>query len=92
MSPARLLGVAVLLYASGAAAEFYRWTDAHGRVRVSNIPPRGVRADGSIAPGFNPLSVEAQRAALRARLEARDAELAAAVQSRTAVTAPAAEK
>lgn len=83
-----LLAVVALLCAQSTSAEFYRWTDAHGRVRVSNVPPRGVRDDGSLAPGFNPLSIQAQHAALRARLAARDAELAAvAAQSEAASAA-----
>ncbi|MGE0860240.1 MAG: DUF4124 domain-containing protein [Gammaproteobacteria bacterium] len=87
-----LLGVVALLCAAPTPAEFYRWTDAHGRVRVSNVPPRGVRADGSLAPGFNPLSIQAQHAALRARLAARDAELAAAAAAQSEAASAAREK
>lgn len=82
-----LLAVVALLCAQATPAEFYRWTDAHGRVRVSNVPPRGVREDGSLAPGFHPLSIQAQHAALRARLAARDAELAAAAAQSEAAAA-----
>ncbi len=82
-----LLAVVALLCAPAALAEFYRWTDAQGRVRVSNVPPRGVRDDGSLAPGFSPHSIQAQHAALRARLAARDAELAAAAAQSEAASA-----
>ena len=58
-------------------AEFYAWIDARGQARVSNIPSRGVRADGSIDPRFNPTSIVGQQAALGARLKAREAALAA---------------
>ena len=82
-----LLAAIALLCAQATSAEFYRWTDAHGRVRVSNVPPAGVRDDGSLAPGFNPLSIQAQHASLRARLAARDAELAAAAAQSEAAAA-----
>ena len=68
-------------------AEFYTWKDASGQPRVSNIPPRGVRADGCIEARVNPDSIAAQRAALRDRRKARDGQLAAAraaLQSRAA--------
>ena len=60
-----------------ARAEFYRWTDARGQLRISNIPPQGVAIDGSLVPRYNPLSIESQQATLRARLKARDEALAA---------------
>ncbi len=84
-----LLAIALATPAT-ARAEFYTWHDARGQPRVSNIPPRGVRADGSIDARFNPLSITAQQAALRDRLKARDRQLAterAALQSRDAADA-----
>lgn len=72
-------------------AEFYTWQDARGQPRVSNIPPHGVRADGSIDTRFNPLSVAAQQAALRSRLKSRDAQLAAARAAFQSGAATAAE-
>ena len=78
------LALAAMVASHGAHAEFYRWTDAHGRVRISNIPPRGIAADGSVLPGYNPLAIGAQQAALRAHLKARDAELLAASAAQSA--------
>ena len=66
------------LASSALRAEFYTWTDRNGQPRVSNIPPHGLGADGHIEGRFNPLSIEAQQAALRRRLKAVDAELDAA--------------
>lgn len=83
--------VAALAAGHDVRAEFYRWTDAHGQRRISNIPPRGVAADGSVLPHFNPASIAAQQAALRARLKARDQALqaASAAQSAAEDAAPA---
>lgn len=61
-------GLVAAVVAGPAQAEFYRWVDASGRTRVSNVPPAGVRADGSIAPRFNPNSIAAQHARMRERL------------------------
>ena len=61
-----------------SSAEFYTWTHTSGQPRVSNIPPRAVRADGSVDVRFNPFSIAAQQVALRARFAARDAQLTAA--------------
>ena len=41
-------------------AEFYQWTDEEGQRRISNIPPNGVREDGTIV---------AQHARMREQLE-----------------------
>lgn len=83
------LWAAALLVTRQAHAEFYRWTDTSGQLRISNIPPQGVANDGSVAPSYNPSSIPAQQAALRARLKARDAALQAA--SRAAQSAADAE-
>ena len=73
-----ILCAAALLVGRAAHAEFYRWTDSSGQLRISNIPPAGVARDGSIAPFYSPSSIAAQQAALRARLKARDDALQAA--------------
>jgi hypothetical protein len=73
-----LCGVLAFLYGSVCCADFYRWTDTRGQLRISNIPPQGVAGDGSVAPRFNPSSIVGQQAALRARLKARDQALQAA--------------
>lgn len=72
------LCAAALLVGRAVHAEFYRWTDSSGQLRISNIPPAGVASDGSIAPSYSPSSIAAQQAALRARLKARDDALQAA--------------
>ena len=84
-----VLCAATLLMARAAHAEFYRWTDTSGQTRISNIPPQGVSSDGSVAPSYNPSSIAVQQAALRVRLQARDAALQAA--SRAAQSAADAE-
>lgn len=76
-----VLGTAALLMSCAAHAEFYRWIDSSGQARVSNIPPQGVRSDGSVSPAFNPSAIAVQQAALRARLQARDTALQAASQA-----------
>jgi len=73
----RLCCAATLLAPLAVHAEFYRWVDAHGQVRISNIPPQGVAGDGSVVPRYNPSSIAAQQRQLRARLQARDEALAA---------------
>ena len=70
-----LISGLAMLAGADAQAGFYRWTDAGGQLRVSNIPPQGVAADGSVLPRYNPLSIAAQQARLRLRLEARDAQI-----------------
>ncbi len=70
--------VTALLLPATSNAEFYTWTDTSGQPRVSNIPPRAVRIDGSVDARFSPFSMVAQQAALRARFKARDAQLSAA--------------
>jgi hypothetical protein len=77
MSDLRALALVVisalsLLAPQCAQAEFYRWTDARGQVRISNIPPQGVNSDGRVAPAYNPSSIQTQQRVLRARLKARD--------------------
>lgn len=86
--PFALLAGLAMLACADAQAGFYRWTDASGQLRVSNIPPQGVAADGSVLPRYNPLSIAAQQARLRQRLEARDAQLR---REQEAQSAPAAE-
>ena len=88
----RLCCAALLCAPLAAQAEFYRWVDAHGQVRISNIPPQGVASDGSVIARYNPSSIAAQQRQLRARLKARDATLAidaAAAQSATDLSAEA---
>lgn len=79
-----------LLVSAELRAEFYTWTDRNGQPRVSNIPPRGVGADGRIEGRFNPLSIEAQQAALRRRLRTVDAQLEADRAALQSSAAPAA--
>ena len=79
-----------LLAPRAPQAEFYQWTDARGQARISNLPPRSVRTDGSIDPDHHAGSLAAQQAALRARFKQRDEELARAVEQSTRV-APAPE-
>jgi hypothetical protein len=90
-----LLGTALLavalLVTTTCCAEFYIWHDARGQPRVSNIPPSGMRDDGSIRSDFNPLSIAAQQAALRSRLKVRDRQLAAARAALQSGVVPEAE-
>ena len=79
-----LLCALLALRSVGARAEFYRWTDAQGQARISNVAPRGVLPDGSIAPDYHPGSIAAQRTGLRARLRQRDQELARAAAQEAA--------
>ena len=69
--------LALCACACGSAAEFRSWEDGAGQRRLSNLPPSQVRVDGRLREAAHPLSIGAQHAALRARLAARDAELAA---------------
>lgn len=73
------LATASLLWLSAAQAEFYTWIDDAGRRRISNIAPAAIEQAGGIARRAHPYSIESQYARLRADLERRDAELAAAV-------------
>ena len=50
-------------------AEFYQWTDEEGQRRISNIPPNGVREDGTIVDTYHPYSIVAQHARMREQLE-----------------------
>ncbi|MGE0482756.1 MAG: DUF4124 domain-containing protein [Gammaproteobacteria bacterium] len=75
-----LLASLLCLVSLSAQAEFYRWTDAEGHARVSNVPPAGVRADGSLARNHHPYSIPAQHARMRERL-AREADALAAAAS-----------
>lgn len=49
-------------------AKFYTWIDGEGRKRVSDIPPLGVRNDGTIVEDHYPFSAAAQHRRLRDRL------------------------
>jgi hypothetical protein len=40
-----------------ASAGFYKWFDDQGRKHVSNIPRRGIRADGSLRDAYDPNSI-----------------------------------
>ncbi len=80
-----------LLVNGTAHAEFYRWTDANGQLRISNIPPQGVASDGSVAPSYNPSSIAAQQTALRVRLKARDEALQAQSRAAQSILDPAGE-
>lgn len=68
--------VALCACACSGAAEFRSWEDGTGQRRLSNLPPSQVGVDGGLREARHPLSIAAQHAALRARLAARDAELA----------------
>ena len=59
-------------------AEFYRWTDAQGRERVSNLPPPAIGSNGHPEPNQHPWSVRSQHPAMRAELERQAASLEAA--------------
>ncbi|MEQ8662288.1 MAG: DUF4124 domain-containing protein, partial [Gammaproteobacteria bacterium] len=81
MNPCRaacLLALALLVGGPGGAAApaFHRWVDADGRPRVSNVPPPGVRTDGTLRPAWHPNSIAVQHRRLRDDLARRDAELA----------------
>ncbi len=49
--------------------EFYKWTDETGQARISNIPPKGIREDGTILDTYHPNSIMAQHARMRKQLE-----------------------
>ena len=92
LRPAVAAVVCVCLLAPRAPqAEFYQWTDERGQARISNLPPRSVRADGSIDPEHHAGSLAGQQAALRARFQQRDEELARAAVDQSAQVAPAPE-
>lgn len=74
---AALLGGAVLAAAAvPATAEFTRWRDVQGQVRLSNVPPPVVANDGRLRAGDHPLGADRQALQLARRLAARDAALA----------------
>ncbi|MCB1745814.1 MAG: DUF4124 domain-containing protein [Gammaproteobacteria bacterium] len=81
----RALALACLLGlpAATAHAEFYRWVDADGQARVSNVPPSWVREDGSLKPNHHPYSIPAQHSRMRERLAREGAALAAAARDDT---------
>lgn len=81
----KLLWVASLAVSVAAHAEFYRWIDTRGQVRISNIPPQGVASDGSVIARYNPSAIAAQQAALRKRLQARDAQMQLARDAQSAL-------
>lgn len=85
---AALLCVVWLAVPAIARAEFYRWTDANGGARVSNVPPAGVRTDGSVERAYHPWSVAGQHARMRERL-ARQSEIIEAQQAAAAKAAAA---
>jgi hypothetical protein len=64
--------VLVLLSAAiprSAVAEFYKWTDEKGQSRISNIPPQGVRDDGTVVDTYHPNSIVAQHARMLEHLK-----------------------
>lgn len=73
----KTLVVFLLLFSvnSLVSAEFYTWVDADGERRVSNIPPAGLNADGSVKAGHHPDAIAMQRARVERQLRQRDAEL-----------------
>jgi Domain of unknown function (DUF4124) len=62
----------LLAYPLSSSADFYRWIDAQGNRRISNIPPTGIRADGKVVPEKHPNSLAAQQARLRAKVAAEE--------------------
>ena len=63
----------MLSYPPSSSADFYRWIDAEGNRRISNIPPTGIRTDGRVTPQDHPNSLAAQQARLRAKFAAEEA-------------------
>jgi len=75
-----MLALAALLIATGAAAQVYRWTDAHGRTVYGDKPPPGVNAQKvensvSVVPGLNidPAVTQAPRTTPPTAVETRPA-------------------
>ena len=57
------------------SAEFYQWIDKSGRKHVSNIPRRGVHADGTLKERYDPNSVAYQHAQLLSSLRREATEI-----------------
>jgi len=87
----------VLVFATGALAQIYRWVDAGGRVHFSNTaPPQGVHAtvvdanakEGAPAPGSTECyTIRCQGERMEERQRKREAEIERAAAER-AVAAP----
>ncbi len=63
------LAGAIMIAAFPASAEFYSWVDEAGQTRISNIPPQGIREDGSVVDTYHPYSIIAQHARMREKLK-----------------------
>lgn len=71
------LALGAMLASTPATAEFYRWIDADGKPRVSNITPSGVRADGRVKKHHHPYAWHNQQQRMRTRLQRQARNLAA---------------
>ena len=84
----------VLVFATGASAQIYRWVDAGGRVHFSNTaPPQGVHAtvvdanakEGAPAPGSTECyTIRCQGERMEERQRKREAEIEKAAAERAA--------
>ena len=66
---AALLALITAVAPCSVSAEFYKWTDEDGQRRISNIPPQGVREDGTVVDTYHPYSIIGQHARMREKLE-----------------------
>jgi hypothetical protein len=72
-----------------ASAEFYQWVDDNGRKHISNIPSRGVRADGTLREAYDPNSIVYQHTEMLSSLRR---EAVAMEQERERAAAQAAQR
>ncbi len=63
------MAAAIMIAAFPTSAEFYSWVDEAGQTRISNIPPQGIREDGSVVDTYHPYSIIAQHARMREKLK-----------------------
>ena len=63
------VAAAIVIAAFPISAEFYSWVDEAGQTRISNIPPLGIREDGSVVDPYHPYSIIAQHTRMREKLK-----------------------
>ncbi len=69
------MAAAIMIAAFPTSAEFYSWVDEAGQTRISNIPPQGIREDGSVVDTYHPYSIVAQHARMREKLKQQAASI-----------------
>lgn len=71
-----LIASLIVLPSQVYANEFHVWRDKSGRKHISNIPPHGFTAEGSLRKAYNPNSLLAQHHAMRKSLQEQSAQIA----------------